>query len=221
MSDSIITNTPNLYSSSANGASFGNGNSTTSTNDVSGWFKWFFFNKYMLIAIILAYLGFNLFSYFGSLLKVIMDIIRPLISLLGYTTAETAKEVIKVAKVGSKDVIDVAAGVTTGGINVLEKGLTGSGSSKKNTNGAGAQTSAATQTSAGQAPTKPPKAAFPIPDDAGSRTQSSKAKSKSGYCYIGEDRGFRSCIQVNDTDTCMSGDIFPTQEICINPSLRQ
>ena len=214
MSDSIITNTPNLYSSSANGASFGNGNSTTSTNDVSGWFKWFFFNKYMLIAIILAYLGFNLFSYFGSLLKVIMDIIRPLISLLGYTTAETAKEVIKVAKVGSKDVIDVAAGVTTGGINVLEKGLTGGSSSKKNTNGSGEAGATALNK-------KPPKAAFPIPDDAGSRTQANKAKSKSGYCYIGEDRGFRSCIQVNDTDTCMSGDIFPTQEICINPSLRQ
>jgi hypothetical protein len=210
MSDSIITNTPNLYSSSANG-SYANGNSTsTNGNDVSGWFKWFFFNRYMLIAIILAYLGFNLFSYFGSLLKVIMDIIRPLISILGYTTAETAKEVVKVAKVGSKDVIDVAAGVTTGGINVLEKGLTGS--SKKTTNGSGA--SAALNK-------KPPKAAFPIPDDAGSRTQANKAKSKSGYCYIGEDRGFRSCIQVNDTDTCMSGDIFPTQEICINPSLRQ
>ena len=212
MSDSIITNTPNLYSSSANG-SYANGNSTsTNGNDVSGWFKWFFFNRYMLIAIILAYLGFNLFSYFGSLLKVIMDIIRPLISILGYTTAETAKEVVKVAKVGSKDVIDVAAGVTTGGINVLEKGLTGS--SKKTTNGSGL-------TGVTQAPTKPPKAAFPIPDDAGSRTQANKAKSKSGYCYIGEDRGFRSCIQVNDTDTCMSGDIFPTQEICINPSLRQ
>ena len=213
MSDSIITNTPNLYSSSANGSSFGNGNGTSSNgNDVSGWFTWFFFNRYMLIAIILAYLGFNLFSYFGSLLKVIMDIIRPLISILGYTTAETAKEVVKVAKVGSKGVIDVAAGVTTGGINVLEKGLTGS--SKKSTNGSGATQASAT-------PSKPPKAAFPIPDDAGSKTQANKAKSKSGYCYIGEDRGFRSCIQVNDSDTCMSGDIFPTQEICINPSLRQ
>jgi hypothetical protein len=210
MSDSIITNTPNLYSSAANGIyATGNGTSTNG-NDVSGWFKWFFFNRYMLIAIILAYLGFNLFSYFGSLLKVVMDIIRPLISILGYTTGETAKEVVKVAKVGSKGVIDVAAGVTTGGINVLEKGLTGS--SKKTNNGTSAASAVAT---------KPPKAAFPIPDDAGSRTQANKAKSKSGYCYIGEDRGFRSCIQVNDSDTCMSGDIFPTQEICINPSLRQ
>jgi len=217
MSDSIITNTPNLYSSNANGTYANTGSGMSDT--VYEWFKWFFFNRYMLIAIILAYMGFNIFSFFGSLVKTIMDIIRPFISILGYTTGETAKEVVKVAKVGSKGVIDVAAGVTTGGINILEKGLTGS-SSKKTTQQASV---AAQQASAstGEAAQQAPKSSFPIPDDAGSKTQANKAKSKSGYCYIGEDRGFRSCIQVNDSDTCMSGNIFPTQEICINPSLRQ
>ena len=43
---------------------------------------------------------------------------------------------------------------------------------------------------------------------------------KAGWCYIGEDRGFRSCSQVGVNDKCMSGDIFPSQEICINPNLR-
>ena len=57
----------------------------------------------------------------------------------------------------------------------------------------------------------------PQPDDATSRTQRS---GKSGYCYIGEDRGFRSCIKVGEEDTCMSGDIFPTHAVCINPRLR-
>ena len=61
----------------------------------------------------------------------------------------------------------------------------------------------------------------PEPDDAGSRTQSNRASGKSGYCYIGEDRGFRSCISVGENDTCMSGDIFPTEAICINPNLRK
>jgi hypothetical protein len=60
----------------------------------------------------------------------------------------------------------------------------------------------------------------PLPDEAGSRTQMSSAKSKSGFCYIGEDRGFRSCIKVSEGETCMSGDIFPTEAVCINPSLR-
>ena len=60
---------------------------------------------------------------------------------------------------------------------------------------------------------------LPLPDDTGSNTQASQRKS--GYCYIGEDRGFRSCIEVTESDTCMSGDIFPTQAICINPNFRQ
>lgn len=44
--------------------------------------------------------------------------------------------------------------------------------------------------------------------------------SKSGWCYIGSEQGYRSCSQVGETDTCMSGNIFPTQDICVNPSLR-
>ena len=43
---------------------------------------------------------------------------------------------------------------------------------------------------------------------------------KSGWCFIGEEEGNRSCIKVGLNDTCMSGDIFPTNEVCINPNLR-
>jgi len=43
---------------------------------------------------------------------------------------------------------------------------------------------------------------------------------KSGYCYIGEDRGHRTCIYSGKRDICMSGDIFPTLDVCINPKLR-
>ena len=41
-----------------------------------------------------------------------------------------------------------------------------------------------------------------------------------GYCYIGTDRGVRSCINVSPGDKCMSGQIFPRRDICVNPSLR-
>ena len=43
---------------------------------------------------------------------------------------------------------------------------------------------------------------------------------KAGWCFVGEDRGFRSCAQVGVNDDCMSGDIFPSQELCVNPNLR-
>ena len=60
---------------------------------------------------------------------------------------------------------------------------------------------------------------IPEADDSTSTVQ--KPASKSGFCYIGEDRGFRSCIEVGEGETCMSGDIFPTEAICINPNLRE
>lgn len=41
-----------------------------------------------------------------------------------------------------------------------------------------------------------------------------------GYCYIGTDRGVRSCIDVSPGDKCMSGQIFPRRDICVNPNLR-
>ena len=57
-------------------------------------------------------------------------------------------------------------------------------------------------------------------DDSYSHIQQNKASGKSGWCYIGEDRGFRSCAKVSESDVCASGDIFPSQDMCINPNLR-
>jgi hypothetical protein len=48
----------------------------------------------------------------------------------------------------------------------------------------------------------------------------SSVKAKAGWCYIGEEKGYRSCAEVGENDICMSGDIFPTSQVCINPSLR-
>ena len=44
---------------------------------------------------------------------------------------------------------------------------------------------------------------------------------QSGYCYIGTDRTFRSCVKMNSGDTCASKQVFPTKDICINPELRR
>ena len=60
-----------------------------------------------------------------------------------------------------------------------------------------------------------------VPDDSGSSMQQSKGSSKSGWCFVGEDRGFRSCVNVGMNDECMSGEIFSTKELCVNPSLRE
>ena len=41
-----------------------------------------------------------------------------------------------------------------------------------------------------------------------------------GYCYIGKQNNIRHCAKVSSRNKCMSGDIFPTMDLCINPTLR-
>ena len=41
-----------------------------------------------------------------------------------------------------------------------------------------------------------------------------------GYCYIGKTNNIRNCAKVSSKNKCMSGDIFPTMDLCINPNLR-
>ena len=43
---------------------------------------------------------------------------------------------------------------------------------------------------------------------------------KAGWCFIGDDLGVRTCASIGVNDVCMSGDVFPSQEICMNPNLR-
>jgi len=48
----------------------------------------------------------------------------------------------------------------------------------------------------------------------------SSVKAEPGWCYVGEEKGYRNCVEVGENDKCMSGDIFPTSQVCVNPSLR-
>jgi hypothetical protein len=44
---------------------------------------------------------------------------------------------------------------------------------------------------------------------------------QNSYCYIGYDNGQRECIEAYAGDICMSGEIFPSMDVCINPTLRK
>lgn len=186
-----------------------------------------------LIVVILLFLGVNIFSYLGDLLQIIKDALAPLLKSIlesfGYVVTETTKDVTQVAAAGAKLGIDVAAGTIESGVNVIQGQLDldqGSGSGpgqgqrlnpyQKNNLSKQASMSASLSSALADAEYN----TEPLPDDATSSTQRN-GSGKSGYCYIGEDRGFRSCIAIKEGDVCMSGEIFPTNAICVNPSLRE
>ena len=185
--------------------------------------------SFILIILIVWVLIFNLFD-----LGKVTDWIESFLRIIGYSTSETIKTTTNVGATGVAGSTSVAAGALTGGIDLLEKGLNLTPEEK-----ARSQSQNQAQVTALYPPPLNPtdvqktedsavlstglanlKKMAPLPDDATSVTQSASGRSKSGYCYIGEDRGFRSCIKVGENDQCMSGDIFPTMDICINPNLR-
>ena len=57
----------------------------------------------------------------------------------------------------------------------------------------------------------------PKPDDSASVTQGG---SQGGFCLAGEWKGVRTCVQVDSKTDCTSGQLFQTEDTCINPQLR-
>ena len=193
--------------------------------------------------VIAAVLGFNVFYYLAKGTQTFSDIFGPIIKyfteLIASTTALITKQIVNVSATGTKAGVDVAAGTITGGINAIgdtTKQISGADSSKQTATNQpvsrspdttdnlqnNALNNALNKTSYNQGqPQNTDQVESYHADEASSSIQASKSSGKSGWCYIGEDRGFRSCIQIGEADKCMSGDIFPTNEICVNPNLRK
>ena len=219
---------PSAPSFNNDGANFGN-DASESSSPMS------LLVRAVLIVLLLALIGFNVMTYLDDITRWFGETFgapfQAAARFLGYAAIDTAQATVDVSAQGTKSAVDIAAGAATSGIDVLQQTIEQKGrqedqdqdqdqepqdpqgQGKQRQQGPQMSSSAALQRALSHAKKQPPQ-----PDDATSRTQRT---GKSGYCYIGEDRGFRSCIKVGEEDTCMSGDIFPTHAICINPRLRK
>jgi hypothetical protein len=175
-----------------------------------------------LIVLLLALIGFNVFTYLDDITAWLSETFgapfRSVARFLGYAAIDTAQSTVDVTAKGTKGAVDIAAGAATSGIDVLQQTIDQKGNQDRVQDQTQAQTQDMSSNAGLQRALSHAKKQPPQPDDATSRTQRT---GKSGYCYIGEDRGFRSCVKVGEEDTCMSGDIFPTHAICVNPRLRK
>ena len=57
-------------------------------------------------------------------------------------------------------------------------------------------------------------------DTTDNNVQNNKKHKKGKFCYLGSDRGFRSCIKLQENQECESQKLYPTMEMCVNPELR-
>ena len=178
---------------------------------------------WLLIILILAFLGFNIFVYLAKGTETINSIFSPIISMFSGIFGDTVSQVVNVTAEGTKKIVNSTAGVIDAGLSDVQQIVPNKASSSvssvpvtKNQPDLMSNNSlnkALNTSQSSQNPNNEYQA-----DEASSSIQSGPPKS--GWCYIGEDRGFRTCAEVGPNDKCISGDIFPSQDLCVNPSLR-
>ena len=176
------------------------------------------FTNILLIVIALAILGFNIFAYLGDATESTTGFLKPIVNsvynFFGYAVTDTAKKTIEIGAKGAKFGVDIAAGTATSVIDTTQ--------------------ALALDDDMPEPPEMPEdidenvqtkkeskKRAKVVSDDSQSVFQKSNSSKKSGWCFIGEDKGVRSCIDVQKGDKCVSNEIFPSRELCMNPGLRE
>jgi hypothetical protein len=174
---------------------------------------------WVVIILILAFLGFNIFVYLAKGTQDISNFFGPIIQKIFGTTVGVTSQTVDVAAEGTKAVVGGTANVINTSLSAVQD-ITPNGASSSiksqpvqndvpkvnqlETNSLNKALNSSKQTQ----------------QKGGSQDYEPHEAESSGWCYIGEDRGYRSCAQVGVDDKCMSGDIFPSQELCMNPNLR-
>ena len=222
---------------------------TPSTTTEAGVFLGMTWQTWLIIILLLAVLGFNVFTYLAEGSQFFANIISKVLDWFTRTFGKTAigaiKQTVDVSAVGLKSTVDTVTDTAVGAVDSLATKLTGpegapASSSLSQTNQSIQKQSQQSQQSQQQqiqhALNKQGLSGSGSSsglglqhanfldtieaDDSFSSIQANKASSKGGFCYIGADKGTRSCVSLGINDECMSGQIFPTMDVCVNPSLR-
>ena len=160
--------------------------------------------KVGLIVLALAFLAYNVYLYYfeGT------DILGKFFGMGIVGTGKVAQATVDVAAEGTKGTVNVAQEVTRNVTNKIEE--------------VGEKIENRADNRVGRAIEGPDNLNDDDNTKADLSTESEIQQPKqSGYCYIGTDRTFRSCVKMNAGDTCASKQVFPTKDICINPTLRR
>ena len=197
---------------------------------------------WIIIILILALLGINIFAYLAKGTQetalIFQKIFGPILTFFNYSALETTKQTIDLTATGTKSATDIVSNTATNLIDNIQqtpvgtstglsipRGQTASSSFpqslnqnvNQNVNVTQNQNLNQDQDSLSRALDNAKQADNVSPDDSRSSIQTT---GKSGWCYIGEEQGTRTCSEIGVNDVCMSGNVFPNLEICMNPNLR-
>ena len=150
----------------------------------------------LLVLLSLSFLGINILTILGDLVKSIVSILGPLVtqilSIFGYTSGSILTKSADVVGGVAKTGIDIAEGSVKSVGNILKD------ASRPNVDAHSLD-----------------KVVSPTPSE--SPIQKPITAGKTSWCLVGEYEGKRGCISVNDYDKCLSGQVFASQDQCLLP----
>jgi len=172
-------------------------------------------NKNMIILIltvllVLSFLGINLLNVLGNILQYIVQITKPLIiyilSFFGYTAGTILTTTA-----------DVVGDTVITGVDIAQESVKSAGELLKDTS----RTSSPNLDQSINKGSKPVKYDVnePEPAKTSNPVVSAAGGAKKSWCLVGEHMEKRACIEIDEYDKCMSGQIYPSQKMCLNPTM--
>lgn len=161
----------------------------------------------LLLLLIFSFLGINILNISGDFIQRLNIVFAPFVSRIlmtfGYTTGTVIDKTADVVTNVSKTGIDIAGGAAHSLGDLFIKASSGTPRDFEKTI---------------NEPEKKPEKEEPHPDTTTNPIQKPISSAKIQWCLVGEYEGRRGCIEVTDQDKCLSGQVFPTQKMCLNPT---
>jgi hypothetical protein len=163
----------------------------------------------LVILLAFSFIGINIIDSTSNIVDYIANLIRPLfvsfLSGFAYITGITLNTTTDVIGDTLKTGVDIAEGTLQSVGNIL---IDASNRDHKT------EVSGKIESSKKNEPQEEPE-----PDYSENSIQNPISAKKTNWCLVGDQNQRRYCASIQDADKCMSGNIFPTHESCLNPNL--
>lgn len=160
----------------------------------------------LVILLMLSILGINILTMLGTLIQSVASTVGPfvkeILSLFGFTLGTALDKTEDVVRTTTKTGIDILGGAVDDVAGLLKSGYTSSSLDKK-------------------LMTSDYKLRQPSSDSTTNPIQKPISSNKTNWCLVGEYEGRRGCVAIGNEDKCLSGQIFPTRQSCLNPTFMQ
>ena len=172
----------------------------------------------LVVLLVLSFLGINLLDIISDIIKYIVSLFEPivsqLLSLLGYTAGNVLNKSADIVSDTGKITLDIAEGTVQNVGNLMIK------ASKNNLNPNTRAKLERTLEDDIDNNYLNTNYSMPENDVTENPIQNPISSNKKGWCLVGEYKNKRGCIEVTEHDKCMSGQIFPSQQICLNANMQ-